>query len=1020
MTSLKIPLQLDRLLWQHQRDALKFAVERLRGSQRLGTALVRLPTGTGKTGIIAVLAIVDRPSNWTLVLTPWRNLCDQMIQDLDSRFWTSRKWNPKIKPSVQRLYPSNLTKILENKSTQNVLVATFATLVTIFRKHRKDKYGQLADRLSEVFVDEGHYEPAVEWGQAVKQLNKPTLLLTATPYRNDLKLFRVKKEDVFNFTHKDAVARRIIREVEFRSLGVAEPTDRTLRDWCDAFVKFWNSARRRNLPEGARAIVCCAQMSTVREVTRLLREQNLNAIGIHEGFAATRLKWLKRHTPDPSRERANIWVHQQKLTEGLDDSRFCVLAFVNRIANDRKLIQQIGRIVRTISREPERAFVVFSEGLPLERSWKNYREFETQPGLVDPDRYRKALEQLLQMQPEMEYFGKRFRRKFETESPGLASEVLLPTSCAVREIHESFQWNDFVAFTSDFLLLNDCIILGPNSDAVVGPGQSRLWVYAVFGNTPMLIEHSHYEMRLGAMAAVQHHDLLFIADTEGVYPYEYIGDHGRKIRPDQLGRIFPSKNTTPKQVSLLNSWPTGPAIKGSTAHADNLEVIPAQLSDSVFICSNLRASVKEPNSPNIVRHRYAGFERGRIAEQLRSTERSAFSLKEFVDWTKELGGHIVSERRKLPAFFKRYLAPVDPPSQVIPNYFVLNFFESEIELIDQDGQTVELVDSIVEVKPKEDNSSLFEFILEFRRPGSTKIKSATIVLSYDSGAERFRVQNRELNSEILVRKISREEDQGLIAFINSVDESFTVVLNKSDVFYTSQAFYQIDFSYAEAQVTSTVETWAGLANVRSEKGRLGKKRTSWEDSSIFGLLDSRQQNDLIRERFGRPELLICDDLNTECADFVCVNFSQHKIAFIHAKHGDEHKVAASALHVVVAQAQKNLGIISRSGSVPGNLARWNRKSKWSGTAVKRWRVGSSSLPTENALWQKIRTEILDNPDGTREIWLVLGATLNRTELLKQLASPNGASTVAGHVVYLLSCLRSNCTQLNAKLRVFCD
>src|ERR1019366_9400425 len=103
--------------------------------------------------------------------------------------------------------------------------------------------------------------------------------------------------------------------------------------------------------------------------------------------------------------------------------------------------------------------------------------------------------------------------------------------------------------------------------------------------------------------------------------------------------------------------------------------------------------------------------------------------------------------------------------------------------------------------------------------------------------------------------------------------------------------------------------------------------------------------------------------------------------------GDDHSISASALHIIVAQAQKNLSLISRGGSVPKHLDRWNRTSRWSKTNIRRWRPGAKSLPMRRALWNKIRSEILDHPDGKKEVWLVLGRTLDKAALLTQLQKP---------------------------------
>jgi hypothetical protein len=68
-----------------------------------------------------------------------------------------------------------------------------------------------------VIVDEGHYEPAFSWAQAVRELEKPTLIFTATPYRNDYKYFKIKGNYVFNLPWKEAVEERLIRGVKIAS-----------------------------------------------------------------------------------------------------------------------------------------------------------------------------------------------------------------------------------------------------------------------------------------------------------------------------------------------------------------------------------------------------------------------------------------------------------------------------------------------------------------------------------------------------------------------------------------------------------------------------------------------------------------------------------------------------------------------------------------------------------------------------------------------------------------------------------
>jgi superfamily II DNA or RNA helicase len=66
-------------LWEHQEDAVAFIVNHLQ--QTSSPCLVRMPTGTGKTGVIATVAMLCAQGR-TLVLTPWTNLRYQVVGSL--------------------------------------------------------------------------------------------------------------------------------------------------------------------------------------------------------------------------------------------------------------------------------------------------------------------------------------------------------------------------------------------------------------------------------------------------------------------------------------------------------------------------------------------------------------------------------------------------------------------------------------------------------------------------------------------------------------------------------------------------------------------------------------------------------------------------------------------------------------------------------------------------------------------------------------------------------------------------
>jgi hypothetical protein len=294
-----------------------------------------------------------------------------------------------------------------------------------------------------------------------------------------------------------------------------------------------------------------------------------------------------------------------------------------------------------------------------------------------------------------------------------------------------------------------------------------------------------------------------------------------------------------------------------------------------------------------------------------------------------------------------------------------------------------------------------------------------ITAHYEPDRSRFRFSADGENSKAFVMDKNTEDVRKFAEYLNNNDDSYVVALDRPDVFYTGQSFYRIDYTHAETRLGALLIPLVALNSVTSEKGRKTPNMRRWDPRSLFGLIGNDVTTRFVRTHFGEVELIVCEDLGVEVGDFVCVNFSKKKIAFLHAKCDEGRIVSASALHDAVAQAVKNLGIFSRGGATPQGIERWNPGSFWSRTHIRRWRFGSRTLPVGQQLWDKINQEILQHPEATREVWLVLGKTLDKSVLLDQLKDPAKRDAVTGQVIQLLAVLQASCLQVNVRLKVFC-
>lgn len=310
------------------------------------SALIRMPTGTGKSGVIAVAAQRLVNDGDVLVLTPWDVLVEQLTDDVRARFWRRIGAQAPATKLIRRVYPSTVAKALAAEQSPAIWTATIATLQQL-HGDSEPAYAELARRVALVVVDEGHYEPAPSWARAVRGLERPTVLFTATPYRNDFKFFDVDEESCFFYSHEQAERDRFVRRVRLEAHKFDSVTS-----FCDGLIDAWQRLFPRE--PRPRVIVRCRTKNSVQAVAAELARRGVSVVGIHERFEVANGTQLRRRVPNPDVESVQFWVHQNKLIEGIDDPRFRLVAFFEPFSSERAFVQQVGRVLRNPERNPLR------------------------------------------------------------------------------------------------------------------------------------------------------------------------------------------------------------------------------------------------------------------------------------------------------------------------------------------------------------------------------------------------------------------------------------------------------------------------------------------------------------------------------------------------------------------------------------------------------------------------------------------------------------------------------------------
>jgi len=212
---------------------------------------------------------------------------------------------------------------------------------------------------------------------------------------------------------------------------------------------------------------------------------------------------------------------------------------------------------------------------------------------------------------------------------------------------------------------------------------------------------------------------------------------------------------------------------------------------------------------------------------------------------------------------------------------------------------------------------------------------------------------------------------------------------------------------------SYIKTDSQLSAATSEKGTFTAAHATFDADSVFGVLVGRiAAND---------EVLVCDDLGDEWADFIGIDASHHPktISFYHAKY-DTPSLGASPLQIVVSQAIKNLSrIINLAESDVGA-----KSGKWANayandnvvTAIPRIIRGDAVL-----LQNKI-TGALSLPDTIRRVFIVT-PSLSRAQLEQRFAAFRGGEAPEPHFVQLYQLLMSYfsaCSEVGAYAYIVCQ
>ncbi|MGF1944489.1 hypothetical protein [Enterococcus casseliflavus] len=179
------------------------------------------------------------------------------------------------------------------------------------------------------------------------------------------------------------------------------------------------------------------------------------------------------------------------------------------------------------------------------------------------------------------------------------------------------------------------------------------------------------------------------------------------------------------------------------------------------------------------------------------------------------------------------------------------------------------------------------------------------------------------------------------------------------------------------------------------------------------LFPAKSQFRYIQDNFRDSDFLICDDLGNEIADFITITDGKG-ISFYHAKSDHTKTLSATAFHIVVSQAEKNLGSVINVD----NMNLQNKKKLWSK------KFPTTNIPrlisrVENKTSEDAIKMLEKNSSGivTKKVCLVVDF-ISKEKLKKELGKEHIKSE-ALQILWLLASFITICDELNVTPEILC-
>ena len=392
-------------LREPQIDAYMAAYEHFVVKRKMSHAIIVLPTGVGKTGLMGLLPYGISKGR-VLIITPQLTIKDTVSSELNpdsaENFYIKRKvfTDPKRLPVIIEY---------DKDTTNEILEAANIVILNVHKLQERLDSSLLKqvpnDFFDMIIIDEAHHSVAKTWTEAVHYFsNSKVVKLTGTPLRSDNK--QIFGELIYHYSLAQAMARNYVKSLSNldyipgdayftidknseKLLSYDEIKEIKDDDWVSRSVALSDTCSReivkesikivnRKIEEGNgvqhKIIAVACNIEHAKKIKSMYEDEGCTATIIHSKMSTAEIEEAKS---DIENHRVKAVVEVAMLGEGYDHKYLSVAAIFRPFRSQLPYQQFIGRILRYIpegNAEDNVGEIISHSYLNLQDLWKEYKK----------------------------------------------------------------------------------------------------------------------------------------------------------------------------------------------------------------------------------------------------------------------------------------------------------------------------------------------------------------------------------------------------------------------------------------------------------------------------------------------------------------------------------------------------------------------------------------------------------------------------------------------------------------------